>query len=212
MSTRGSRLLFRVLFALSVGFSQSLSPTLAEAQQPGAAADADHGAHVAPPTNFNQFVPGAAELEGRIIAPCCWNQTIDIHGSEVSTSLRQEIRSRLLSGENPEAIQLSLVERYGPRILAVPPGSRLSSAGILLSLAMGVGGVFAMVLLRRWQRRSTDQALESGAPGNEGEGTKGATPATRKAGSASNNSPEGTQQRARLDAEIDAELAKLDAD
>lgn len=140
------------------------------------------------PTHFDTYVKGAAELEGKIIAPCCWTQTIDIHGSPVSTELRQEIRTRLTAGESAESIEKSLVARYGPKVLAVPAGSRLGSAGGLLIAAMGAAGAGAVVLLRRWQRRS--KPVES-AP------VKAGTP--RPADAA-------------LDARIDAELASLDRD
>lgn len=135
--------------------------------------------------NFDKYVPGAAELEGRIIAPCCWTQTIDIHGSEISTELRQEIRQRLSAGESSEAIERSLVARYGPKILAVPPGSRLPSVGIGLGLVVIGAGIGALSLLKRWQRRSEPAALgpkdEAPSPGD-----------------------------AELDARLDAELSRLD--
>jgi cytochrome c-type biogenesis protein CcmH len=121
-------------------------PTLA-APAPGerpAAAEQDDGS----------YVPGAAALEGRIMAPCCWTQTIDIHGSEISTELRQEIRRRLRAGETADAIQASLVERYGPRILAVPLDSPLKKIAIGLSVLLGAAGVGAVFLLRRWKRQT----------------------------------------------------------
>jgi cytochrome c-type biogenesis protein CcmH len=138
--------------------------------------------------NFDTYVKGAAELEGKIIAPCCWTQTIDIHGSPASTALRQEIRQRLTAGESSEAIESSLVQRYGSKILAVPVGSQLGSAGGFLIVAMGAAGVGAVVLLRRWQRRSKP---------TEGAATKPAELAPADAA---------------LDARIDAELASLDRD
>ncbi|HMJ15590.1 MAG TPA: hypothetical protein VK524_29440, partial [Polyangiaceae bacterium] len=46
------------------------------------------------------FVPGADRLEGRIRAPCCWNQTLDIHSSEIASALKREIRTRLRKGES----------------------------------------------------------------------------------------------------------------
>jgi cytochrome c-type biogenesis protein CcmH len=147
----------------------------------------EHAAPGAETTNFT-YVKGAAELEGKIIAPCCWTQTIDIHGSPISTELRQEIRHRLTAGESADAIERSLVERFGPKILAVPVGSQLGSAGGFLFLAMGGAGVGAFVLLRRWQRRS--KPTES-AP------TKPAQLAPTDAA---------------LDARIDAELRSLDRD
>jgi cytochrome c-type biogenesis protein CcmH len=102
------------------------------------------------------FVPGANRLEGRIRAPCCWNQTLDIHGSEVSNGLRREIRKRLKAGESPEAIEASIVKRYGEKVLAVPPGSPLKSIATLLAITMGVAGALAIALLMRWKKRADD--------------------------------------------------------
>jgi cytochrome c-type biogenesis protein CcmH len=130
-------------------------------------------------------VPGAAALEGKIIAPCCWNQTIDIHGSEVSTQLRVEIRNRLKAGETTEAIEASLVQRYGQKVIAVPQGSQLGTTGVMLAIAMGAAGVFAFSLLRRWRDR-----VAPPPPKREGEEPAAATPA--------------------LDRRLDAELAALD--
>lgn len=144
-----------------------------------------HDAPSGEPVTF-EHVPGATALEGRIIAPCCWNQTIDIHGSELSTALRVEIRKRLKNGESPEAIEESIVARYGERVVAVPRGSRLGGTGVLLAAGMGAAGVFAIVLLRRWRDRSRGER-----PRPEGE-----EPATTSA----------------LDARLDAELAALDRD
>ena len=133
-----------------------------------------------------EHVKGATELEGRIIAPCCWNQTIDIHGSELSTQLRREIRERLKKGESPEAIEASFVERYGQKVVAVKAGSRLGSTAVLLAMGMGAAGVFAFSLMRRWRDRS------------------GPTKPEKKGQTASSN--------AALDARVDAELAALDRD
>lgn len=167
------------LFAFAVALLVSAHAFAVPAQNPP-----EHQA--ASSVNFDQYVPGAAELEGKIIAPCCWTQTIDIHGSEISTELRQEIRQRLLAGESSEAIEQSLVTRYGPKILAVPPGSRLPTVGVGIGLALLGAGIGALSLLKRWQRRSTP--LAAGGPPTE----------------AANASD------AELDARVDAELSRLD--
>jgi cytochrome c-type biogenesis protein CcmH len=133
------------------------------------------------------YVPGASALEGRIMAPCCWTQTIDIHGSEIANDLRREIRKRLRAGESADAIQASLVERYGERILAVPPGSPLKSFATLLALGMLGAGAGSLVMLKRWRRRSASAAAPAGA----GAGAP-------KAGDDA------------LDARLDAELRALD--
>jgi cytochrome c-type biogenesis protein CcmH len=99
-------------------------------------------------------VPGANYLEGRLRAPCCWNQTLDIHGSEISNGLKREIRRRLIAGESADAIEESIVARYGEKIRAVPPNSPLKSVATLLSLALGLAGIGAGALIVRWRRRS----------------------------------------------------------
>jgi cytochrome c-type biogenesis protein CcmH len=118
-------------------------------------ADADHPAH-APVSEAGEdlqgYVEGASRLEGRIMAPCCWNQTIDIHGSEPATELRREIRKRLKAGESADAIEASFVKRYGAKILAVPDSSPLGSLATFLSLAFGGAGVAGYFMLRRWSR------------------------------------------------------------
>jgi cytochrome c-type biogenesis protein CcmH len=171
------------MFRISAAISMSLLALCAAlALAPGAKADAQHGAETHESISF-EHVPGATALEGRIIAPCCWNQTIDIHGSELSTKLRVEIRKRLKNGETADAIEESLVARYGERVIAVPRGSRLGSTGILLAIVMGAAGVFAVSLLRRWRDRTAPP------PPREDR----AAPASQA-----------------LDARIDAELAALD--
>lgn len=148
-----------------------------------AAADAEHGT-LSPAPELGH-VDGASALEGKLLAPCCWNQTLDIHGSETALELRREIRRRLSAGEKPDAVQADIVARYGERILAVPPGSPLASLALWMSLGMGVAGVGAVWLLTRWRKRRLEADAERKAQ------TKDA------------------KQRDRFDDQLDAELDQL---
>ncbi len=132
-------------------------------------ADAGHPAHVPASESgedLQSYVEGASRLEGRIIAPCCWNQTIDIHGSEPSYQLRREIRRRLKAGESAEAIEASFVQRYGDRILAVPNSSPLGGVATGLALGFGAAGIAAYFMLKRWSRAGAkrDKALGGSGP------------------------------------------------
>ncbi|HEY3497748.1 MAG TPA: cytochrome c-type biogenesis protein CcmH [Polyangiaceae bacterium] len=158
-----------------------LAPASAGAAEHAAPADSAGYAE-----ELQGFVPGAAVLEGRIRAPCCWNQTIDIHGSEVSNDLRREIRKRLKAGESPDAIEASIVTRYGPKILAVPPGSPLKNVAAALAVAMIGAGVLGFRMLKRWRRPAQPPEKPN-----------------RKA-------PEAAAGDAQLDARLDAELRALD--
>jgi cytochrome c-type biogenesis protein CcmH len=110
----------------------------------------------------------ARALEGRIKAPCCWNQTLDIHGSPVSQELKAEIRTRLSRGETSTEIEASFVSRYGERILAVPEDSPLGKfalGALLLAVLAGVGVFF---LGRKWRGPPGDDSSKKGGDGDEG--------------------------------------------
>lgn len=125
-----------------------------------AAALADTAHTDAPPDEaFNEYVPGAARLEGRLLAPCCWDssrQTLDIHGSPIANELRREIRRRLKAGETPDAIEADLVRRYTTKILAAPPDSPVAHLGSVLSFGLVGAGGLAAVLVARWRKRTQD--------------------------------------------------------
>ena len=115
----------------------------------------DH-ADTPPDEAFTEYVPGASRLEGRLLAPCCWDssrQTLDIHGSPIANELRREIRRRLKAGETPESVEVDLVNRYTTKILAAPPDSPIAHLGTLLSFGLVGAGGLAAVLVARWRRR-----------------------------------------------------------
>jgi cytochrome c-type biogenesis protein CcmH len=96
--------------------------------------------------------PGERELLGRLVAPCCWNQTLDIHGGAVPDRLRAEIRARLHAGEPAEAIEADFVKRYGPEVKAHSNSSGLAWTSIaVVGLAL-LAAVFLVVTVRRWLR------------------------------------------------------------
>ena len=133
--------------ALPVGLSLS-EKALADTAKPATDPENDFG------DDIQGNVPGASAIEGRLMAPCCWTQTIDIHDSEISRSMRHEIRRRLLNGESAAAIEASFVERYGPKIMAVQPNSQLKNVFIGLSVVMGGAGVAAVMMLGRWRKQA----------------------------------------------------------
>jgi cytochrome c-type biogenesis protein CcmH len=129
-----------------------------------------------PNASFNEYVPGAARLEGRLLAPCCWDtsrQTLDIHGSPIANELRMEIRRRLKAGESSDDIEADLVRRYTTKILAVPPDNPLPRMGTVLAVALlGVGALAARMVLR-WRKKAPEvpgaavPVPASGAPHDE---------------------------------------------
>ncbi len=132
----------------------------------------------------SQAAPGEKELLGRLVAPCCWNQTLDVHGGGTPDQLRAEVRSRLLAGEEPKSIEADFVARYGERVRAGTDSSSLSSAGfVVLGLAL-LAGVSLIYAVRRWLR--TARAAKSAA------------------------TPAGPEKRDELDTQLDDELRAMD--
>lgn len=109
--------------------------------------------------------PGEAMLEGRLIAPCCWTQTLDIHESPLASELRAEIHDRLGRGERAEAIEDDLVVRYGEQIRAIPKGRDPRVAiSVGSAAAMLVSAVGLLWLIRKWTRRPARAADMKSAP------------------------------------------------
>jgi len=155
----GPRAFARRLSSLLVCLSLLFSAELAFADDPQ---------HLPPlenyPADLQGYVPGASELEGQILAPCCWNQTLDIHGSEIAQALKREIRTRLRAGDSVATIRADIVSRYGEKVLAVPPGNPLKDVALLLVFGVGLAGAFAFVFVKRWRKRSADEAPAARAP------------------------------------------------
>lgn len=101
----------------------------------------------------------ARAIEGRLLAPCCWTQTLDTHESELATALREEIGTRVARGERADAIEDALAERYGERIRAVPRGrDPRAHVVVLVAFAMAAALVALAHRVRRWSTPSPHTA------------------------------------------------------
>lgn len=85
------------------------------------------------------------ELEQRLLAPCCWRQSLADHDSPTATALRTEIDARIARGEPAASIEDDLVNRYGEKIRALPEGgdprwivgATAASVAVLSLVALG---------------------------------------------------------------------------
>ena len=107
----------------------------------------------------------ARALDERLVAPCCWRQTVADHDSPLATQIRAEIRTRLAAGEAPAAIEQRFVDEYGPQVLALgragedPRGAMGMAMAIVAIVGLGV----VVWLGRRWVRRAARVAGAGGA-------------------------------------------------
>lgn len=98
-------------------------------------------------------------LEERLLAPCCWRQSLRDHESPIATQLRAEIRQRVAAGDSPAQIEADFVRRYGEEIRALPRGKDprwiigvVVATGVVTSAAL-------LVLVFRRRRRPPVAAL-----------------------------------------------------
>jgi len=145
-------------------------------------------AHAQPATD-PQNTATARAIETRLLAPCCWVQTLDVHDSEIAQALRAEIEQRVARGESGEAIEDELAARYGERIRAVPRGSDpFGDMAVAVYVVMAAALALLLVVARRRVRRTRSES--------EPEPTEPAS------------SPELDRYRARVDEELER-LAEL---
>jgi len=82
----------------------------------------------------------------------CQSQSIADSDAAIAGDMRNQVRQRIKSGEDPEAIRAWLIQRYGDYVSYAPRVTRLTwplFAAPLMLLAL------AMILLRRRFRRSS---------------------------------------------------------
>jgi cytochrome c-type biogenesis protein CcmH len=61
-------------------------------------------------------------VEERLRAPCCYTQSIQVHGSEIAGEMRAEVADMVAEGRTEEEIVNHYRSLYGDRILIVPDG------------------------------------------------------------------------------------------
>lgn|GEM_PF-1186341 len=91
------------------------------------------------------------DLEGKLIAPCCWTQTVSVHESQAAESVKMQLRSLAASGKNEDEIVDYMVGQYGEKILAAPRASGFNAlAYILPVLAILAGAAGLTFAASKW--------------------------------------------------------------
>ncbi len=98
----------------------------------------------------------------RLMAPCCYTQTIDVHSSEIAETMRQDVLQMVKSGMDEGGIFAHYKAIYGEQILAVPDGmlGKLAFA-IPMTSATAAFGILTAVLIRLHRRKARVKASVS---------------------------------------------------
>lgn len=102
------------------------------------------------------------DLEERLMAPCCWRQTLADHDSPTATAMRAEIREQVAAGVTPDAIERRFVERYGPQIRALGTGG--GDPRWIIGVAVGAAAVAGLALLLVIVRRRRPRPVAAPPP------------------------------------------------
>ena len=96
-------------------------------------------------------------LEGMLIAPCCFANTVAEHRSPLSDQVREEVRALVAGGATETEILDTFVAKYGERILAAPkPQGFNLLAYILPAVALAAGLLLIAFTLHRHRPRPVE--------------------------------------------------------
>ena len=96
-----------------------------------------------------------SKLQHRLLAPCCYRETLDHHTSEAAAQMKTEIHSMVLAGQSEREIVGFYKSRYGARILAEPEGT-VWWVGTMTPLVVLIAGASLLIwLIRKWSQPRT---------------------------------------------------------
>jgi cytochrome c-type biogenesis protein CcmH len=112
------------------------------------------------------------KLEDKLMAPCCYSQTIRVHMSMEAEQMREEVTDMVLAGKSEQDIIKYYKAKYGETILVVPDGKAGQIAyGVPIVVALSAFGLLTFgigrALDRRPLRASTSQANLAGSASPE---------------------------------------------
>lgn len=101
-------------------------------------------------------------LQQRLVAACCWSESVAVHRSPVSLEMRTELRHLIDQGKSDEEILAWFKTKYGARVLIEPEGAQGALAYATVAVAAILGLVAVIVLIRRWTRAVAPEAATHG--------------------------------------------------
>jgi cytochrome c-type biogenesis protein CcmH len=97
------------------------------------------------------------KVEKRLLAPCCYTQSIAEHGSDIAVQMRSEVAEMVASGKSESEIVEHYRRIYGDRILIVPDGM---TGRILFSLPVAIAALACIVLFLCFRKMLRSGRLE----------------------------------------------------
>lgn len=92
----------------------------------------------------NTQAPQIHRVEKRLLAPCCYTQSIAEHGSDIAVQMRSEVTEMVTHGKSEEEIVNHYRIIYGDRVLIIPDGL---TGKILFTLPVAISALGCLALL-----------------------------------------------------------------
>lgn len=122
----------------------------------------------APPTGA-ELERQAREIDGMLVAPCCFRQEVSVHQSAAAQEVKQDVRRRLAAGETQQQILDAYMARYGKHILAEPRAEGFDVLLYVLPVVTFFASIALLtVVIRRVTRRRPVAASAAGMDAPEG--------------------------------------------
>ena len=88
-------------------------------------------------------------IEERLLAPCCYSESVAQHRNEVSLALKQEIGKLASEQKTDDEIIAVFTARYGRRILVEPDGPAGVVMTVMPIIAIAAGVLLTAFLIRK---------------------------------------------------------------
>lgn len=106
-----------------------------------------------------QTSPRERALQEKLVAACCWSESISFHRSETAAEMRAELKTMIDSGLSDEVILQRFQEKYSSRVLVEPQGGKsllIYAVPAVLTIICAIGLAW---LVRRWVRTAQSSAV-----------------------------------------------------
>jgi cytochrome c-type biogenesis protein CcmH len=101
-------------------------------------------------------------LQEKLIAPCCWSESVAMHRSELAAEMRAEIARMVQEGRSDREILDFYKAKYGARILMEPEG-QLRLWAYTIPVAASIAGLVLVVWIIRRMVRPQPESSPGGA-------------------------------------------------
>lgn len=103
-------------------------------------------------TVSGQTDPRERRLQERIVASCCWNESIAFHRSETAAQMRAELRQLMDQGLTDQQILERFKAKYTSRVLIEPEGGASVLIYTVPTIAVLLAAIGVAFLIRNWLR------------------------------------------------------------